>query len=217
MSLMKKGFVLAELLIVLTILVILTMVAVPNFLDAQRRSNVSRATSDMRTVATAFEAYALDNNKKFPSDAGNGTSGIYRPYAKPPMSVADPSPNFTIGYEVTTPIAYVSSIASLRDPFRWWCAPSGPGREFFGFINIDLRQEKVPGSNVLTRSRVGAWVLYSAGPDKYLNNLPNQGDYSSMNTPRLRNYDPTNGTVSNGDIYRCEAHPDGAPEIATNP
>jgi type II secretion system protein G len=58
----NKGFTLIELLIVVAIIAILAAIAVPNFLEAQVRSKVSRAKSDIRTMATALESYAVDNN-----------------------------------------------------------------------------------------------------------------------------------------------------------
>src|SRR6059058_569753 len=60
---MKKGFTLIELLIVVAIIAILAAIAVPNFLEAQTRAKVSRVRADARTVATAIESYAVDNNK----------------------------------------------------------------------------------------------------------------------------------------------------------
>src|SRR5690606_2741475 len=62
-SVSRKAFTLIELLIVVAIIAILAAIAVPNFLEAQTRSKVSRARTDMRTVATAMEAYAVDHNK----------------------------------------------------------------------------------------------------------------------------------------------------------
>ena len=58
----KKGFTLIELLIVVAIIAILAAIAVPNFLEAQVRSKVSRTRSDVRTIATGLESYAVDNN-----------------------------------------------------------------------------------------------------------------------------------------------------------
>src|SRR5881394_2996609 len=59
----KRGFTLIELLIVVAIIAILAAIAVPNFLEAQTRSKVSRVKADMRTFATAVESYAVDNNR----------------------------------------------------------------------------------------------------------------------------------------------------------
>jgi type II secretory pathway pseudopilin PulG len=50
------------LLIVVAIIAILAAIAVPNFLEAQTRAKVSRTHADMRSLATALEAYAVDNS-----------------------------------------------------------------------------------------------------------------------------------------------------------
>ncbi|MEO8376979.1 MAG: prepilin-type N-terminal cleavage/methylation domain-containing protein, partial [Candidatus Sumerlaeota bacterium] len=67
---LKKGFTLIELLIVVAIIAILAAIAVPNFLEAQTRSKVSRVKADMRSIATAVEAYRIDNNT-YPSSTRN--------------------------------------------------------------------------------------------------------------------------------------------------
>ncbi|HBF35528.1 TPA: hypothetical protein DDW35_13275 [Candidatus Sumerlaeota bacterium] len=62
----KKAFTLIELLIVVAIIAILAAIAVPNFLEAQVRAKISRAHSDMRSLATAIEAYSVDNKSRYP-------------------------------------------------------------------------------------------------------------------------------------------------------
>src|SRR5690349_11907880 len=78
-----KAFTLIELLIVVAIIAILAAIAVPNFLEAQTRSKVSRAKADMRTMVTGLESYAVDNNKYPPdryyyanSGQGNGDRAL---------------------------------------------------------------------------------------------------------------------------------------------
>src|SRR5512132_3191933 len=76
LSIMKKkesGFTLIELLIVIAIIGILAAIAIPNLLNAVQRGKQKRSMSDMRTMATAIEAYAVDNNV-YPQGACNTAS-----------------------------------------------------------------------------------------------------------------------------------------------
>ena len=58
-----KAFTLIELLIVVAIITILAAIAVPNFLEAQTRSKVSRLMTDIRSIVVAMETYRVDNNR----------------------------------------------------------------------------------------------------------------------------------------------------------
>ncbi len=181
----RRGFTLIELLIVVAIIAILAAIAVPNFLEAQTRSKVSRCKADMRSLATAIEAYCVDNNL-YPYPGGpNGYPEI------PPVS--DPFETH-IPTRLTTPIAYITSL--IEDPFKQSVQLDETRHYNYGERNYfilmgnetDLNAYcELFASGLSTRVR---WYLLSHGPD--LDHDDPEGN------PAI--YDPTNGTVSNGDI-----------------
>lgn len=57
----EKGFTLIELLVVIAIIGILAAIAIPQFAEYRARGFDARARSDLRNVATAEEAYFVDN------------------------------------------------------------------------------------------------------------------------------------------------------------
>lgn len=191
---MKKAFTLIELLIVVAIIAILAAIAVPNFLEAQTRAKVSRAKADMRTIATALESYAIDNNR-YPFDLdGRGW----------PWYITD---------VVSTPIAYVNGASQLDDPFR--ITQNNTDARRFRFINYPANITpkwtvcylpantfgrwvgNTPTDAVATQglNLFGQWKMTSAGPDQTAN--------TAFFTEELI-YDSSNGTISSGDIIRSQ-------------
>jgi hypothetical protein len=112
---------------------------------------------------------------------------------------------------ITTPIAYITSV--FRDPFipasvGWALAPDGSNLlEFYDTYDyVDARSvtpEGMLGGDRGASITSGAqWRLVSAGPDRI-----NAFGGSHTNAPLLTrqrgvDYDPTNGTLSEGDIVR---------------
>ncbi len=57
------GFTMIEILIVVSVIAVLAAIAVPNFLEAQVRSKVSRTVQDFEFIALALETYFADYGK----------------------------------------------------------------------------------------------------------------------------------------------------------
>jgi type II secretion system protein G len=72
----EKGFTLIELRIVVAIIGIIAAIAIPNLLNAIDRGKQKRTMADMRSIGTAIESYAVDNNF-YPKNMANvGAAGI---------------------------------------------------------------------------------------------------------------------------------------------
>ena len=182
----KKGFTLIELLIVVAIIAILAAIAVPNFLEAQTRSKVSRVKADQRSVATAIEAYCVEWNA-YPMDTKN-------------QGPDDGGADFTWWTDmgsITTPVAYITSM--IKDPF--WTEGLDVYGQYVATGAFDLY-----GDNVTSTK---AWMLASVGVDL---DSADRGDvkerhhfyipFPNLTVLLTLQYDPTNGTIGNGDIIR---------------
>jgi type II secretion system protein G len=214
----KAAFTLIELLIVVAIIAILAAIAVPNFLEAQVRSKVSRVKSDMRSMATGIESYAVDQGQ-YPSRKAAVTNlGV-----SPDLSYTA----FTLNL-ITTPIAYLTSIP--LDPFG--AKYSYPGqwsqtRAYHYYQSEDGAIDN-PGAGE-GKEVVRCWGLDSYGPDQdydsahwifefwglgYPIDQVLSGQNTGLDGINKRNidriYDPTNGTVSDGDLLRISNNPLGS-------
>lgn len=62
-----KGFTLIELLVVVTLIGLITLIALPRFTGARQKAYRSQALTDLRSLITAQEAY-WDNTKSYADD-----------------------------------------------------------------------------------------------------------------------------------------------------
>jgi prepilin-type N-terminal cleavage/methylation domain-containing protein len=194
------AFTLIELLIVVAIIAILAAIAVPNFLEAQTRSKVARVMADHKSIATAQESYRVDNTQYIVGWARLGEVNPSWQYD----FLRDKFVRWRLA-GLTTPVAYITSLPGT--PFL----PEGY-RHSGGVIPLtfnvgseyDTSRSEISGSwyNNTGALLAGAhkdttlWHLRDPGPDgEYTNSVPGAGT-------NLMPYDPTNGTVSIGDIWR---------------
>lgn len=176
----RKAFTLIELLIVVAVIGILAAIALPNFLEAQTRAKVARARADLRTMGMAIEMYQLDHNS-FPPDGDDVTT--FNP------ALWNQKAQMT---RLTTPVAYLSS--ALFDLFN--ITPSSganmqllfSGQPPYPYSYMTL------GNYATHQGHAQFYGVVSVGPNGNFDSAANQGIDDT--------YDPTNGTVSRGDVIR---------------
>ncbi|MFW6304063.1 MAG: type II secretion system protein [Candidatus Sumerlaeota bacterium] len=226
----RKGFSLIELLIVVAIIGILAAIAVPNFLEAQTRSKVSRMRADMRTLATGLESYIVDK--------GTYPVSAYR-------NNVDADTWF--GYSaLTTPVSYLSKIP--KDIFSQSTGETGygsgrrcPPQLYTGTLELNLTAPTLEDAVSGMLDARNFWVLVSYGPDSTFSTVNSEtaypaigvtgnysgasGEISGETDPGHSTgafffaksnsdfggwdgvpYDSTNGSISDGDLYHWRAN-----------
>ncbi|MCX7044114.1 MAG: prepilin-type N-terminal cleavage/methylation domain-containing protein [Candidatus Sumerlaeota bacterium] len=201
----KSGFTLIELLIVIAIIAILALIAIPNFLEAQTRSKVSRSQADMRSVATAIEAYYLDYN----SYTWSADNRYY--LTALPATASTASNNYSWYGRLSTPVAYITTIP--RDPFsKSLPVPGLSDKSYFNFYSGSMLETETSPRSVWTLVGMGPdllpniYMLKAVGADPAFLDITNPtpgvpGSNVTNQTTDLP-YDPTNGTISAGDVMR---------------
>ncbi|MBN1516927.1 hypothetical protein JXA32_10210 [Candidatus Sumerlaeota bacterium] len=165
-----QGITTIDALIIILLIAIVLAIAVPNFLEFKADFNVSRVKSDMRAIATALEAYYVDNSA-YPLMASGAEgenwrakekSGAYR------ICTFRRADQFAAG--LTTPIAYL---------FDYPLDPAADSENTtYGY-----------------RAYQNGWALISFGRDRDENAKPHPGDHN--NTVCVADIDPVTGADRN--------------------
>ena len=188
----KHGFTLIELLVVVAIIAILASIAVPNFLEAQIRSKVSKVKSDFRVISGALEAYSTDHGR-YPREVHTGW------YDEDWADYSGQTVRGILWHGLTTPVPYLTTFHYL-DPL----ANEGLPIEQKYYTYQDIEEYKVRSTDPYwdeAGEYYGKWLLGSIGPDKMF--------YHGFMNSTMLVYDPTNGTVSLGNIWRSQKLPEG--------
>ena len=214
---LTKAFTLIELLVVVAIIGILTTIAVPNFLNALLRAQIAKTNGDMDAMVKAMMAFRLDHNR-FPY----ATDNIGESYVSDRVDPADAQEFFTFQINhtgqpvphLTSPVAYLSF--PPLDPFS--TTPTLPygyagGKDGYIVTSFGPDRDQQEGINdFFHRGDIDE-------PSSFLRNANERFHASLINafqgaTERSsspgnllfylvpRSYNPSNGLLSNGDIWR---------------
>ena len=193
----KEGFTMIELLIVIAIITVITAIAVPNLISANVKAKVKGIKAEMGSIAIALEDYRMDEGDYpvEPGSLGYGPDVI----AKPNIDFDDPTDAIGLG-QLVFPDGASDPVYLYRipgDPFNdggeeEWDGTSGAHNNHYSYFTADA-------SGTASSTEAKYWALVSYGPDKDLDitSYSNARDAYDNGTDL---YDPDSGITSNGDI-----------------
>lgn len=183
----KLGFTLIELLVVVSVIGVLSSIAVANFSDAFIRTKVARAKSDLKALTTAIELYRVDHQTVPP------VQGPFEPSYYQRLE------------HLIEPIAYMNELPT--DPFQPMISPyMFPEEEAYKYENrmyVYNRGDADNGGAVVDEHNdlFFTWSMASVGPDSRLK-YPYYYYPSGFRQPEWYEYNPSNGVISGGEIFQ---------------
>lgn len=175
----RAGLTFGEMLIVLAVFSILTLLFVVSSQQAMVKTRSARAASDQRVISDQI-LYYVTNTGVIPPD-NQGLYKVYNPYKPGEKEV--PLDPFSRNPHIREQYVYHSQISPVH---RWVIISRGPdGKCDFG----QLIEERKKQNGNLSSGAQKSPLMTSEEADRFI--IENS-------------YDPTNGTVSAGDIIRVE-------------
>ncbi len=111
----EKGFTLIELLVVILIIGILAAIAIPAFLNQRGKAYDSNAKSQVKTLQTAEETYATDNNGTYASNISQLTGIEPTLSDSSAATAAVVTGNGTLGYTIKSTANQTSDAYTIAE------------------------------------------------------------------------------------------------------
>jgi type II secretory pathway pseudopilin PulG len=117
--------------IMLIVIPILAAVAIPNFFAAKTRAQVSRTKADLRSCATALEAYNVDNNAYSQPDYDNQHQPVFPHILTTPIAYMTTLPCDTFSPDGKQQFHYYTGLVESEDTTKpyWIIAGLGPDQK----------------------------------------------------------------------------------------
>ena len=187
---------------IIATIIVLCLPALFHISDDIRIGKRETVNSDMRTLDDALAKYYEDHGA-FPEWA-EGDQGANRHLS--PAALSYSIPTFRVWTteeereEFTTLLTAIAEGYPVGYITNYYSDPYARG------IKSNRVKKNEPGPTYGYFSDEDGWILFSAGPD-YDYDIDPVTDFDSHDPERitaleLKAYDPTNGTYSNGDIFR---------------